>query len=130
MDRKHEHRSGRQQKTVFDVGGNHSVSEHNQSDIRTDGLGSCVSGHGIVSCFTIFLFSCYAKIVQVSRCGMIYMEPASLGWEPLLTSWKNTLPTTIRDFDKKVITDLFMRFCPVLLYFIRKGGVFVSHQTV
>lgn len=54
------------------------------------------------------------------------MEPASLGWEPLLTSWKNTLPETIRDYDKKVITDLFMRFCPMLLYFIRKGGVFVS----
>lgn len=64
--------------------------------------------------------------MQVSRCGMIYMEPASLGWEPLLASWKNTLPPTIRDYDKKVITDLFMRFCPMLLYFIRKGGVFVS----
>lgn len=59
---------------------------------------------------------------------MIYMEPASLGWEPLLSSWKNTLPVTIRDYDKKVITDLFLRFCPMLLYFIRKGGVFVRQN--
>lgn len=64
--------------------------------------------------------------IKVSRCGMIYMEPTSLGWEPLLTSWKNTLPSTIRDYDKKIITDMFMRFCPLLLWFIRKGGVNVS----
>lgn len=64
--------------------------------------------------------------MQVSRCGMIYMEPSSLGWEPLLASWKNTLPPTLQDHDKKTITDLFMRFCPMLLWFIRKGGMTVS----
>lgn len=64
-----------------------------------------------------------ASPATVSRCGMIYMEPLSLGWEPLLTSWKNTLPVTLHAVNKQVISFLFMRFCPLLLWFIRKGGV-------
>lgn len=64
-----------------------------------------------------------ASPATVSRCGMIYMEPLSLGWEPLLTSWKNTLPATLHAVNKQVISFLFMRFCPLLLWFVRKGGV-------
>ncbi|CAG2067645.1 unnamed protein product, partial [Timema podura] len=59
----------------------------------------------------------------VSRCGMIYMEPGTLGWEPLLQSWINTLPNSIIDQNKTVIKQMFLRFCEPLLYLIRKGGV-------
>lgn len=54
------------------------------------------------------------------------MEPLSLGWEPLLTSWKNTLPPSLHQVNKQLITNLFMRFCPMLLWFIRKGDAYVS----
>ncbi|EZA62718.1 Dynein heavy chain 7, axonemal [Ooceraea biroi] len=63
-----------------------------------------------------------ASPATVSRCGMIYMEPASLGWTPLLISWLNTLPTTFSEHIKNHLKDMYLRFCPPLLHLIRRCG--------
>lgn len=64
-----------------------------------------------------------ASPATVSRCGMIYMEPNDLGWEPLLSSWLNTLPELTPDYIKEHLAGLFNRFCPNLLHLVRKGGL-------
>ena len=57
---------------------------------------------------------------------MIYMEPGTLGWEPLLESWINTLPPLLHAQNKLNITNMFQRFGYPLLFLLRKGGVKVS----
>jgi dynein heavy chain len=36
-----------------------------------------------------------ASPATVSRCGMVYMEPASIGLSSYFTSWLNTLPERV-----------------------------------
>jgi len=58
--------------------------------------------------------------MQVSRCGMIYMEPDSLGWRPLFKSWLHTLPLTFYAEHKRILSDMFERFVDPCLALVRK----------
>lgn len=64
-----------------------------------------------------------ASPATVSRCGMIYMEPTTLGWTPLLLSWLKTLPEFFNDFQVGLVKGLFLRFVPPLLWLINSPHV-------
>lgn len=49
------------------------------------------------------------------------MEPSTLGWEVIMQSWLSTLPPAINDHNKTMIKAMFLRFCPPLLWIIRRG---------
>lgn len=54
------------------------------------------------------------------------MDSRSLGWTPLVHAWQSRLPSIIQDVNKHEIMNLFTRFCPILLWFIRCGVISVS----
>lgn len=59
---------------------------------------------------------------------MIYMEPSSLGYEPILKSWINNLPELLTPWLRTFIYEsLFLRFCRPLLYLLRHSKVTVDN---
>lgn len=53
---------------------------------------------------------------------MVYMEPHMLGWQPLVKSWLNTLPPTLTDDYKELISGLYNRMVLPCIDFVRKAG--------
>ncbi|XP_043943753.1 dynein axonemal heavy chain 3-like [Protopterus annectens] len=67
-----------------------------------------------------------ASPATVSRCGMIYMEPMDLGWEPLFCSWLETkLPEQLTVEHKHIIKMLCNWLIPPCLAFVQKRCKFV-----
>ena len=60
-----------------------------------------------------------ASPATVSRCGMVYVEPTSLGMEPLYDSWINTVPHPL-DQHKELVGGLF-KLVPDLVRYVRKN---------
>lgn len=64
-----------------------------------------------------------ASPATVSRCGMIYMEPSTLGWRPLVKSWLHVKPPCYNDKMKTIVNNLFERFVDAGLTLVHKHGV-------
>ncbi|KAG5457288.1 MAG: dynein heavy chain, N-terminal region 2-domain-containing protein, partial [Olpidium bornovanus] len=61
-----------------------------------------------------------ASPATVSRCGMVYMDPAILGWRPYVASWMQKLPPHVTQEQKDVIAPLFEAYTDAGLAFVRK----------
>lgn len=64
-----------------------------------------------------------ASPATVSRCGMVYLEPHQLGWEPLLSSWLASLSATCPVLGKanfERLRRLFLWLLPPCLRFVEK----------
>lgn len=60
-----------------------------------------------------------ASPATVSRCGMVYVSPEKLGWEPLLRSWIAALPKTLKEHNcGSMYSDLIMAFVPDIMDFL------------
>jgi dynein heavy chain, axonemal len=62
-----------------------------------------------------------ASPATVSRCGMVYMDPASLGWWPYVKSWIARLPDYVKPELRDVIQTLFSLYVDGGLRFLRKS---------
>lgn len=62
-----------------------------------------------------------ASPATVSRCGMVYMEPGSIGIRPLMDSWLKLLPEQMRSRQKFMgkLKGLFDTFIETSLEFLR-----------
>lgn len=64
----------------------------------------------------------HASPATVSRCGMVYVEPDSLGWRCLIQSYLKSMPDYIRGEER--LSDAFEKmvdtFLPEMLEFVRK----------
>lgn len=56
----------------------------------------------------------------VSRCGMVYLEPSSFGWRPLLTSWLAALPPVLQEHKSLLLALVDWLVEPCLNFVFRK----------
>ncbi|XP_073833430.1 dynein heavy chain at 16F isoform X2 [Musca autumnalis] len=70
-----------------------------------------------------------ASPATVSRCGMVYVDPEDLGWQPLLDSWKSgDIQKRLQPQQLDYLYQLFTTNFSVLLDLAKKHGSFVIHQ--
>ncbi|XP_041350374.1 dynein heavy chain 12, axonemal-like isoform X3 [Gigantopelta aegis] len=62
-----------------------------------------------------------ASPATVSRCGMVYLEPSTLGWRPIVRSWINTFPEAYGAEGEELIEAMFEWLVDPCLTFIRKN---------
>uniref|UniRef100_A0A2C9M9T7 Uncharacterized protein n=1 Tax=Biomphalaria glabrata TaxID=6526 RepID=A0A2C9M9T7_BIOGL len=62
-----------------------------------------------------------ASPATVSRCGMVYLEPTTLGWRPLVKSWLHEFPKVVGEESIEYLGALFEWLVDPCLDFIRKS---------
>ena len=77
--------------------------------------GEIIAMQGLMSMIFEVADLAVASPATVSRCGMVYMQAALLGWRPLLDSWITTLPDAVSPAQRTTITSLFEWLLPPLL---------------
>ena len=65
----------------------------------------------------------HASPATVSRCGMIYLEPAGIGLQPLIKSWIERLPSSmkLRKQSLPIVEKLFEKYLEPLISYVRKN---------
>lgn len=64
----------------------------------------------------------YASPATVSRCGMVFLQPEQLGWEPLLDAYiKYKLPEVLKPMAKWIRTKMDWLLTPTLIYAQKNG---------
>ncbi len=61
-----------------------------------------------------------ASPATVSRCGMVYTEPTSMGLDPLIHSWMDTLPKCFKPAMRSNLLFLFDTLLSPTLTFLRR----------
>ncbi|KAG8459256.1 hypothetical protein KFE25_014101 [Diacronema lutheri] len=62
-----------------------------------------------------------ASPATVSRCGMVYLEPQSMTWRPLMDSWLNQLPPKLHPY-RDTLRNLFGWLVPAVNRWVLKEG--------
>ena len=61
-----------------------------------------------------------ASPATVSRCGMVYLEPVQLGWEPLIDTWFERMEEEIPEPHLSTLVGHVRAICQTMLKVIRK----------
>jgi len=85
----------------------------------------------LVVLFVSQLCACLLQPATVSRCGMIYLEPSTLGWHPMLKSWVNTLPQSLQtDESSSVVFTMFDWLVDPCITFVKKSCKVREHNII
>ena len=69
-----------------------------------------------------------ASPATVSRCGMIYLEPDSLGWSPIAKSWLNTIKEKLKEENHTYLSALIDWAVAPALKFVKECSSYVKVQ--
>jgi len=82
-------------------------------------------------CKSVMCCACLLQPATVSRCGMIYLEPSTLGWHPMLKSWVNTLPQSLQtDESSSVVFTMFDWLVDPCITFVKKSCKVREHSII